>query len=61
MHSIRVKVKVKLSTCLTKHDAMKTHGAVEVYLHTFLTSTLDGDLKNHKQCVRITILTETLP
>jgi hypothetical protein len=27
---------------LTKHHAMKTFWGVEVYLHTFLTLTLDG-------------------
>jgi hypothetical protein len=40
--SVRLDVKVKLSLCLTKHHAMKTYWGVEVYLHTFLTSALDG-------------------
>jgi hypothetical protein len=29
--------KVKLSLCLTKNDAMKTYGRVEVSPHAFLT------------------------
>jgi hypothetical protein len=37
-----VKVKAKMSLCLTKHHAMKTHWGVEVYLHAFLTSALHG-------------------
>jgi hypothetical protein len=32
----------KLSLCLTKYHAMKTIGGVEVQLHAFLTSALDG-------------------
>jgi len=36
-------VKVKLSQCLTKHDAMKTYyWGIGVELHAFLTSALDG-------------------
>jgi len=35
--------RVKLSLCLIKYHAMKTFGGMEVYLHTFLTSALDGD------------------
>jgi hypothetical protein len=38
----KVKVKVKLSLCLTKHRAMKTYWGVEVLLHVFLTSGLYG-------------------
>jgi hypothetical protein len=34
--------KVKLSLCLTKHHAMKTYWGMEVQLHAFLTSALDG-------------------
>jgi hypothetical protein len=37
-----LKVKVKLSLCLTKHHAMKTYWGVEVYLHEFLAPALDG-------------------
>jgi hypothetical protein len=37
-----VNVKVKLSPCLAKYHAMKTYWGMEVYLHAFLTSALDG-------------------
>jgi hypothetical protein len=30
----KVKVKVELPLCLTKHDAMKTYWGVEVYLYS---------------------------
>jgi hypothetical protein len=36
------KVKVKLSLRLTKHQAMKMYWGIEVYLHAFLISALDG-------------------
>jgi hypothetical protein len=32
----------KLSLCFIKHQVMKTYGAVDVYLNTFLTLALDG-------------------
>jgi hypothetical protein len=34
-------VKVKLSLCLTNY-AMKTYGRVDVWIHVFLNSALDG-------------------
>jgi hypothetical protein len=37
-----LKVKVNLSLCLTKHHATMTYWRVEVQLHAFLTSALDG-------------------
>jgi hypothetical protein len=36
------KVKVKLFLYLSYHHSMKTYWGVEVQLHTFLTSVLDG-------------------
>jgi hypothetical protein len=42
MFSSACKVNAKLSLCLTKHHAMKTHGGVEVQFHAFLTLELDG-------------------
>jgi len=35
-------VKVMLSLCLTKHHAMKMQWGVEVQLHAFLSSAIDG-------------------
>jgi hypothetical protein len=37
-----IKVKLKLSLCLTKHHATKTYWGVEVYPHEFFTSALEG-------------------
>jgi hypothetical protein len=39
---VKGKVKVKLSLCLTKHYTMETYWGLEVKLHTFLSSALDG-------------------
>jgi hypothetical protein len=41
-HDLKITVKVKLSLCLTKHHTIKTYWGVEVYLHIFFTSVLDG-------------------
>jgi hypothetical protein len=37
---VYVQVKGKLYLCLTKHDAVKTYGGVDVETHVFLTSAL---------------------
>jgi len=34
--------RVELFLCLTKHHAMKTYGGVELQIHAFITSALDG-------------------
>jgi hypothetical protein len=34
--------KVKLSPCSIKHHFLKKYGVMEVYLQSFLTSTLEG-------------------
>jgi len=33
---------VKLSLCLTKHHVIKTYWGMDVQLHTFSTSAIDG-------------------
>jgi hypothetical protein len=35
-------VKVKILVCLIKHHAMKTYEGVEIWIHEFLSSALDG-------------------
>jgi hypothetical protein len=40
---VKIIGKVKLSLHVTKHHAIKTYGGVEVQLHAFLISALDGD------------------
>jgi hypothetical protein len=38
-----VRVRVKLSVVLIKHHKMKKYGVVEVLIHSFFISELDGD------------------
>jgi hypothetical protein len=38
-----------LSLCLTKHYDMKAYGAVDVYIHVFLTSELVGEVNDQVQ------------
>jgi hypothetical protein len=45
-----VKIKVKLSLCLTKHYAMKTSGGVDVKIHAFLTTALVGEWSASRSC-----------
>jgi len=40
--TVHGQVKVKLSLCLTEHHAMEVYWGVEVLIHAFLTSALDG-------------------
>jgi hypothetical protein len=39
---VPVKLKAKLSLCLTKYHSMKTYGGVDVWVRAFLTSAQDG-------------------
>jgi len=39
-------LKVKLLLCSTKYYAVKTYWGMEVWLHPFLTSALDGGCNN---------------
>jgi hypothetical protein len=50
----------KLSLCLTRHHAIKTYWEVEVYLHAFLTSALDGGEWSTSSPVRYTRSTHCL-
>jgi hypothetical protein len=36
LNNLKVKVKLKLSLCLTKHYAMKMYGGADVQIHAFL-------------------------
>jgi hypothetical protein len=49
-----VKVKLKLSLCLTKHHPMKTYGGVEVQLHPFLTSAVGAGESSASRSARFT-------
>jgi hypothetical protein len=40
--AVHVLNEVQCHGCLTNHHTMKTHGGVEVWLHTFLNLVLDG-------------------
>jgi len=51
--STPIKVKVKLSPCVTKYQGMKTYWGMEVWLHT-LTSALDGGEWSASQLGRFT-------
>jgi hypothetical protein len=42
LHSKRRQKQLKLSLCLIKHNAMETYEGMEVTIHTFTISTLDG-------------------
>jgi hypothetical protein len=44
---IIVKVKAKLSLYIIKHYIMKAHGGMEVKLHAFLSTGLDGSGQLH--------------
>jgi hypothetical protein len=47
-------MKVKFSLCLSKHDAMKEYWGVEVCLHEFLTSALNGCERSASRPSRLT-------
>lgn len=37
-----IRTKINFALCLIKHHALKSYGAVEVLIHTFLTLVVDG-------------------
>jgi hypothetical protein len=53
--SIRLRQRIKLFLCLTKHYAMETYGGVDVQIHKFLTSELDGSDWSVSRPVRFTL------
>jgi hypothetical protein len=49
------KCKVKLSLCLIKHLSMKAYWGVDIQLHVFLTSALDGGQWSASRHCRFTL------
>jgi hypothetical protein len=41
-------IKVNLSLCISKYDAMKTYGGMEIHLNAFVTQVLNGGVASFK-------------